>query len=430
MISVLVRRDPAWKNVPFLLLLAAAGMAFAPATRSLLGGACAMVGFMSLLGAQGHVRTTRLEAGLPVSVRALCVARILALASVLWLPATVAAVTLAIMPGRGHLALLPLQAAAVCTSFLMALQSPYLKRLTVPGWMWAVLYVPFWVLAFWATNGGKLVAPVCLVMSGALFARLWRALPTSFEVVPPGAGASTAARVTVLEGRPGRYWPGLTIVRSVFSWSVCFFLPQFAIAGFGGQWLFSSVFIAFMWYMIRERVRWLWNLPVRRSAVLPVILAPAFLLLPASYFASFHMGRHPRPVPELRMLILEVAMPLACVLAVLLLSMAPDWRRLSAIPQSARAKAFQALAYSVFVIAFAWPLVRDRFAVGRADPHGDLARAAMLKLAPMLPESPLAVAAIALLALCALYALTLKVFCESEYSAKPQSKPEGALIWR
>jgi hypothetical protein len=62
--------------------------------------------------------------------------------------------------------------------------------------------------------------------------------------------------------------------------------------------------------------------------VLWTVLAPIFFTLALGYFASFHFGRHPPPVPQLGGQVLNLAAMFAWALLVVLFIALFDWRPL------------------------------------------------------------------------------------------------------
>jgi hypothetical protein len=419
----LIRRDSAWKATPYYVLVAAiVGPLLAP-SHNRVAVLQFFLAFGCLIIHQAQVRATRLGAGLPIAACQLYLARFLAFALCLWLPAAAGAASILLFTAARAVAPVPLQMAGIGTLFLVALQSFRLKELSSPKWTWTVLYVPLWAGAWTAVATGYLAwaSVACGLAAAALWLRIWLGLPASFELAPPPAvrGASSASRAAGSIGpTPALHW--LAAVRTVCSWQYGFFLPQFFLGAMSGQWLPACFFVAMIWQLSRQRMRWLWNLPVNPGTVLPLFLAPPFALLAAGYWVGFHIGNHPRPIPEARVVILELAAMAGMVLLMVFFHVLFDWRRLRRIPARTRTAVLWMLVAVPTAAAVAWPLL---------DGRKSLARETVIRLAPLLPLSPPVLLALVLTLLAALYHFTCKIFKQAEYADKPRARVLDVEVW-
>ncbi len=382
------------------------------------------LGYMSLLQHQAQVRATRFEASLPLEVRELFLGRFLALALSVWLPAASGSLAiLALCPGYRDMAVIPVEVAVISTFFLVTLQSLRPTQLASPRWVWGVLYVPFWALSWLAvaTGGLEAMALVSGLATAALFVRTWFALPPGFQLAPAARKGAVLTGSGALPAVTREPLPWYAAVRTVFAWQYFFFLPQFFVGSWTGRWLLTCFFAAIMWQQSRQRMRWLWNLPVDPATLLPVFLVPQFLVMVAGYYARFHSGRKPVPVPEPRVMIVELAAFAALVLLVILCSVLFDWRRLRRIPVAVRAAGLGAVVVIPVVLGILPPL----FQSWAVNPLHD----ALVRFAAVLPASAWLVLILALISLAILYAVTALVFRQAEYTGKTRSRVWGVDTW-
>jgi len=424
MIYQLIRRDPAWKYVPSVILLSAvAGLLVGKYPSAVV---IPLYAGSAAFACRPNQRATLFEATLPVAGRQLFLARLSVILSMIWLPAIAgfsgvlvsvdfagySRYSRALSGGPAELALGLGAVAAVYTLAIIAMQSVRVREAGAPNWLMPVFFL--------ATQGTvmasalrPITAPVlmlCAPLSAALFLKTWRAVPKTFQIAPAGkaAGAAPVSRARANRGgEPVTAW--LPILRSVWSAQVYGVVPVFfCLAAMQGQWIAACVLFPMgLWQVAPQPVRWAWSLPVNRRMVLWTILAPLFFPLAAGYFLNLHHGgRHPRPIPEPRVQVLTLAAIFAAALLAALFRALLDWRRLRHVPLVVRRVVF-AVAVGVAAVAnFAFFVLPAPAAINDTQ-------VALLRLSRALPASPAAV-----IALAALYWALDRVFAEAEYADK------------
>jgi len=194
---------------------------------------------------------------------------------------------------------------------------------------------------------------------------------------------------------------------------------MFLLSAQNGQWPLCGLWVAALWQVSRERMRWLWNLPVRRSLILPAFLAPPVALMVAGYIASFH-SRRPRVVPDARAAIVELTAMLLAMLLVQLVTVMADWRPLRRIPRKVRNVGLALVIGIPSVGGLAFVVIAKGL---------DPLHAPLMRFSSALPGSLYMVALAAVSLLTAVYALINKLFRESEYADKGVAKVWGSSVW-
>jgi hypothetical protein len=426
MIYQLMKRDPAWKYVPCVILLSAvAGLLVGKYPGAVV---IPVYAGSAAFACRPNQRATYFEATLPALGRQLLQARLSVILSMIWLPAIAGFSGILISVdvaghsrvfASGHPAELARglgAAAAAYTLAIMAMQSVRVREVRAPNWLPLVFYLAAQGTVMALFMFRPIVAPglmACVPLSAALFLRIWRAVPKTFQLAPAGTAARAAlvSRATASRGgEPVTAW--LPILRSVWGAQGYGAVPVFCcLAAMQGQWIGACVLFPMgLWQGAPQRLRWALALPVKPRLVLWTILVPMLFPLAAGYYLGFHHGgRHPRPFPEPRIQVLTLAAIFAMALLAVLFSALLGWRRLRHVPLVVRRVVFgvalgvAALANFVFLV---WPMAGAKTPIPDALPH--LSRA--------LPGSLAAL--IAAIALGALYWAVDRVFAEAEYADK------------
>jgi hypothetical protein len=429
MIYQLIRRDPVWNYLPYLILLSAVAglfLAASPGHVALVGG---YVGFGGVFLCRPHQRATRFQAALPVAGRQLFLARVSLMMAMLWLPAIACGAAVLISGGFANSALAPMEIATVCTLSIMAVQSVRVRELNGPMWLlYALFLIPGMGLQLVASPHAAIpVVATCAALAVALFLRNWRAVPKSFQIAPVGVSADAAPvghAKAKSGGEPATVW--LPILRSVFSWQYGMWLWFLFLAPKSVTWIGSCGFsLAALWGIARQRTGWVQALPIRPRVVLWTILAPVLLTLALGYFVGFHFGSHSRPVPEVRDQVLNLAAMLGWALLVVLFLALFNWRRLRHVPLVIRR--------GLLGLLLGVPIVGSLTVLMLLSKPATMAAAALipdalLRLSRVLPGNLPAVIAFAALPLAALCWAVDRVFEEAEYADKPRAPKDDPFL--
>ena len=288
MIWQLVKRDPAWRNALYCAAASAVGCPIL--SREFISLFSALV-VMCLFKSQPEQRATLFQAGLPIRVRELFLARILALLALVWLPASSGAAMLLLVGKRAEDAASLVELGAVFSALVLASQSSRVREIAgsrwTPGIAAAIVVAAAWPTSLFAPRA--LVA-ACAVLCPLLFWNIWRQLPIAFEVLP---GKLTPQVVSSGDsGAPPAivWWP---ILRSLFQPRTLLLLPMIVFMPLGGQWLYVLVFSVIPIVAVVEHMPWALSLPVRRTALLAAALLPWVTLLLLGVLLGIRFGTRP-----------------------------------------------------------------------------------------------------------------------------------------
>lgn len=410
--------------MPYVTLVAAVISPFAAASLDAIAPLFLLVGSMLAMAHQANRRASRFEAALPIPARSLYTARVLALLSVFLFPALAAAGSILVFartaaPGT---VLAPLEMTPFFVLLAAIMLSVQARQAQGPKWLFFVTYLPLYGAAMWAVKSqfAGPAALACAAVAAALLLRTWAAVPKAFQIAASGDLRPARAVKKSASGGGVAWGP---VLRSVFSGVFIMFLCYLPGGSISGEWLLGGVFVPFLWLMVRQKTRWLWALPVNPRLLLATMVAPMLLMLIAGYFAGFHIGRHPRAIPDARTLIVNVACTIGWTLLFVLLSASPDWRRLRRIAFILR-PVWTVLVFFILPLGCVALTVFQR-SLFQAAPSREIA----LWLSGALPASlPLAVALLASL-LAAIYWAANRVFEEAEFSDKLITKKDMDSIW-
>ncbi len=278
MLLQLMKRDPAWRLIPWVTATAAALGLAGSSTRGAsfmagLGASVYIVVFMQVLP---HQRATFFEAALPVSARDLYLARLISLLSVIWLPATAVAAALT-MTGREARIVGAVAMIAIGLSLTaIAILSLRITQFAAPRWMAAFCPVPAGLLLVLGLTSGYGL-PAAFLMAGAALGvgmRAWRSIPAAFQCAP--LEASEAPKKTSGVAHPVA---ALAILRSIYTWQTAILVPAGVLWAASGDWLFAPMYAMMAYNQTRMSTYWMRALPFSRRALLAIGTVPFLLVL-------------------------------------------------------------------------------------------------------------------------------------------------------
>jgi hypothetical protein len=291
MIWQLVKRDPGWRNA--LICAAFSAIACPIVPREFLTMFGVLVA-LCCLQSQPNERATLFQAGLPIRVRHLFLARIVALFAGVWLPVTGGAAVLLLAGRPAQDAGMLVEIGAGLSVLVLAVQSSRVGEISGSEWAYV------WVGIGWAASAliaysvpRAVVLAVSSLLCPLLFWNIWRQLPATFEVLP--------AKLTRQVPNVGRavepafvWWP---ILRSLFPLRTLIFLPTLVFMPLSGQWLWISLFCFMPVLGVLGNLPWAFGLPVRRGALLAGAVLPWLTLLLSGVLGSKWFA----PKPSIRL---------------------------------------------------------------------------------------------------------------------------------
>jgi hypothetical protein len=232
-------------------------------------------------------RATEFQAALPILARDLFLARILAFFAMAWLPVASGTAMLLLASRPTEDAATLVEIGAGLSVLTLVAQSCRVREIAGSQAAWAVAAI----VALTAAVPISLFVPrsvvlaMCAVICPILFRRIWRQLPTAFEVLPveqefgvTSEGTTTTTPALVAQAHAPRqrarprtapvWWPilhSLPFAEAPAPWSLL-------LMTIGGQWMYVSLFCIFPMPAALSRLSWPLGLPVRRGALLASIL--------------------------------------------------------------------------------------------------------------------------------------------------------------
>lgn len=281
MIWELVKRDPAWKMMPYFSVISAVVWGVGSASSSEALSTISAVMAMGLIGAYRGFsqRYTPLHATLPIAGKQLFLSRVLSLLGFIWTPILAAFAATAVRGGKGILDNRPalLALGAIITLALMLIQCVRVNRINPPGWLMITVFViaaasaPIVGLLLPDSSFAVIASVVggCLVASAALFVKGWAEVPKCFQLAPAGleraerSATQDPSRSEAAQATP--WWP---VLRAVYfsnsrtsGWLLIMVLVQALI--FGGVFaVFVALYIPMLYFEYRNKLRWLLHLPI------------------------------------------------------------------------------------------------------------------------------------------------------------------------
>lgn len=422
MIYQLLRRDPAWKLVPYAT--AVAGVCMWANSGAVGLSLLATLMIVWPLRALVQRRATLFQAALPISARDLFAARCAAFAALVWLPPLVAAGIAVLKGGSEWKTAAPVLAdfGAAATLTLLALLSVRLVELESPP----QLAIPQCYLGGAVCAAAFLFLPAapvlafCALATVALFVRAWRTLPESFQTAPLEAGRPSKHRANSTPAIP---W--LILLRSAVPLRNLLFLPLICQNIFlrPANWPAVCVFGIFMSGPLQMSAFWLSALPVARRTLLAIAAATAILAVAIPYSATvaFGLGNH----TSLRLALINVVCIMAVCMSELILVVAWGSYRVRRLALWARLGAFIPLAMVVFAAGPALTLISP----GHAGRNG-LLQAFLLHLSQWPPANPVTILACGALAFAGMFWLLERCDAQAEWPEMLNWRESGQLSFR
>lgn len=368
----------------------------------------------------------RFYRALPVELGDVLAARNLSLLMALWLPLTACALLLSLGAGSAMTGSDVVAFGSLLTLALLWHQTRTIHGRRPQGWLLTLILclitvgfiaelvfpnaLPTWPL--WLAHidivSATLVALVCSLLTAAIWWSASRTAPPSFPIPSTETGTDGAAhrnRVWLTTGNPYIY--GVLSLNSL--WTLCFCAGAIiALRSSSGLSLMIFILILRPWDQIRRDIAWLSALPVRPSALQAAIVVPGFLaigcgllvgtLLPLEHLPWIRMERWLATV-DLRTQILTTIHLIGVFLAMMIASMAEDWRALMRLPWRKFA-----------IIGLTVP-----FGVAALDFHQEIVHWESAILPANLPAAVF----ISLVPLALLYAVNYALFRRLEFVDKP-----------
>jgi hypothetical protein len=304
MIYQLMRRDPAGKIVPVVMLVSAVFVLIWHFVGALTVRSFPLPVLLVIVGGtvaqqQGEMR---FEATLPIRVRQIYTSRVLSMMALVWLPLLAAGGVIVGLRDSAQVAplLIVAQLASIYTLVLVVLQSAGIRGFVAPRWL--VVTLPFALLPFvsqrlsvfgapgwqlWESFPAVRLQPFCWLSSAVVFSTTWRIVPKSFSLAPQ----STSAQVSA-DGRgkaAARAWR--PVLQSLFPrYGVILFVLFIQAVTFSS--LIASLFVIPGFVALRQQGRWLMTLPIRPRVLLWTILSPMLIALGSGYVVGVHSPFH------------------------------------------------------------------------------------------------------------------------------------------
>ena len=333
MIWWLIRRDPAWRFTGPVVIMFATLVGlwhfFAPhgtaAESVLLGGAFAIPLSAAIVATVVHQSDIGFQAILPVRVRQVFAAQMIAVSAVMWLPVLAGCIILFLLHDVNVLAM-PLGTWSVATCAALVFHCTMMRGTTKPGWpAIALLFIaplskPF-AMPF-------LAAVVCWMLCAAFIMRTWRVVPASFQFAPVAAVSASRPLPARRSRSGGRSWKTLLVTLSPASGLGYAFAFVVTALWYSPLLVFFLVIFGQNWSDVRSRVRWLLDLPLSPRSLMAAFTLPGIVSLVGGYLLGIQLtflSRLPHHV-DLRRQIITVALIAALSMTWNLGSMAVGWR--------------------------------------------------------------------------------------------------------
>ena len=397
MIWQLMKRDYAWKCVPWTAALFAA-----LGHRDAMLVLFPMLAVPTWLATQMFLRCTVYEAALPVRGRELWLSRVLSRLALLWIPVMAAAAVTLVIPGKDLLTLL--EAASVWTVALLVLTRLQLQESPVMRLEWIVsagllvlgvnavpLLSPKY--GFHAPPAG-MVLTVCGIASVALFAWGWAAVPGVFQVAP----AKREGTAKHVEAGPSRFkWA--PVFSTIYGWNCVMPLAMAFLMTFG-QTGTAFIYVPIYFAMTGTLGRWLTAVPLASKGLFRITIAP--MLAGVVLGGVIHTFVKPQHYMTQRAVIVEIAGDLTTFFILAFFCEFPGWNRLGRTPNWIRLVPMIA---GVGILAVL-PIFTDPWAFDRAARY----------LADLLPEDWRLFGLALAMPVAGTYWIAERTFAEFEYT--------------
>jgi hypothetical protein len=308
MIWELIKRNPAWRTMPFFAVASTVLWALSTpgeASRAVAPALTQIPFLICLLLPEFRQRFTLLQVTLPIAGKQLFVSRIASMLAFIWLPILAAvSVTLVLRGERtwaDHLTLL--EAGAVVTVLLLLIQCVRVGTINPPGWLMLVAFTgQFFALPIVVARlfPGPTAVVVTLLgggalVSAALILQAWAHVPKSFQLAP-------AEPASAKPERRGQAWLTITwwpVFRSLYgSWQVGLFLFAGFTTTLTGNGGFALLLVPAVFFYCYGGLRWLLHLPISPRKLFWAIWLPLTVTMMAGLVLSvpFNDDRSGDPV--------------------------------------------------------------------------------------------------------------------------------------
>jgi hypothetical protein len=289
MIWQLVKRDPAWKMVPWsglLISLSALGQVFSPHGTWLARAPILMVLLAFAFGvSEQQVTTTAWLMGLPITAKQIREARTAALLILIWGPALTVALMLALLgsPEAVWLVRIPMMATPMALLMHALAMRRNRARIFVMGAIMGSATAIQALPGDWHGPWAMLTAASLVLSAAALW---WNGrTPPDFPRVHTPEGAHPSSNSSMPTSLMPKWYPWWLYGWTTWLWAGLMFF-QAAVGPWGNA-------VMFFWagsLQSREHTRWLDSLPVGRRFILATRLAPCLLALVVGYLLSGQFG--------------------------------------------------------------------------------------------------------------------------------------------
>jgi hypothetical protein len=254
-----------------------------------------MVVFLPMVFGQIDVRSSQFLIALPIPSRQLFLARTVSMMALLWAPSLSCALFFALAGRQGiESAKYLIGMSSFATLLISIVQSIKTQELIAPKKA-LFLLAP---IMFWIGIGFFLpIMPIlmgCLAASTLIFLKTLKHVPPTFQVASTTDGASKKIEddlPTRASTKPGTmsFTAAKSILKSVYPWLYCFFLPAAVLQTLGGFNFMLPVFMGASYMFFRQKIRWMWTLPVSSSLLFNAFLFPFLIVSIGGYEAGIHI---------------------------------------------------------------------------------------------------------------------------------------------
>jgi hypothetical protein len=258
-----------------------------------------------------RTRATVFRISLPVPARQLFLAHAISSLSPLWAPSITASIIAHFCRSGGHFLIVQLLTSCSVTTLsffimnaadLKEQEAPWDMRIVSFGVLFIVSVCLEIVLSFFSDT--SVLLAIFLIPSAFLFIYIWIKLPKSFLISQPGTTGLLDSYAEALDStaRGSLLTTWKPILKSfTLRPFLCLFLILLlffsALAWHFGIFIIIAIGYVVVWAFITSQISWLYTLPISRSILLPLLVAPLFLLIIAGYTIGISIKQlwFPRP---------------------------------------------------------------------------------------------------------------------------------------
>jgi hypothetical protein len=395
MIYQLMKRDPAWRMAPYLVIASAVLWPLHSSDLSEVASVIlSSIYMMCIMFFRVNERCTLFTAALPIAGRQIYLARILSWAAFIWLP-ILAAVTVS---WRDTVVLI--ETGALASVAVLLIQSVRVREISAPPWFTlvsaSVLAMTVIVQVFFVS--ARVVLTSCASVGAILFLKAWAGVPKSFQVAPIKA-TSQRLEAPRLALPVAAWWPAF---RALFTWQFFALVPALFLFPMHQGAILATIWVAMTLQQSHPGLHWLLSLPVSRRKLLLAVLLPPLVLLMAGYTIGIHFEQAPQTI---QMRIIGVAAILVIAHGQVFLMHLQFWRPLLAFPPRV---------LRIVSVLFIFPIFLVYLVDSLWQPKGSLTAAALARIAGILPDNLTILTTLAVASVGAVYWAIDKQFRELE----------------